>query len=279
MREERIHRRIGDVGGVGAVGGRILGAAPPVGEQRIPLDDVELNVEVALGQRLLQIFVHRQRQHLARARGRGLDLDLQLLVRAEAGFLHQLLRRRLVVFDLERRIAAPGMAGLEGAGRRHHQAGEQASFRPSRSMQRLAALRTRMSFQGEPSMRENCHGQTCGSSLRIDDEAALLDFGERVRRRRFDPVDLAGQQRRGARIGLRHRQQQHLVDLGNARLVPVIVVLDQLEPLARREARHLPRAGARGVLRESLPGGLRFGLGVGALRRRQTTSAISPGSP
>src|SRR5450755_1709643 len=32
-------------------------------------------------------------------------------------------------------------------------------------MQRLAALRTRMSFHGEPSTRENCHGQTCGSSL------------------------------------------------------------------------------------------------------------------
>src|SRR5439155_9949186 len=39
------------------------------------------------------------------------------------------------------------------------------SLRPSRSTQRLAALRTRMSFQGEPSTRENCHGQTCGSSL------------------------------------------------------------------------------------------------------------------
>src|SRR6202022_412071 len=39
------------------------------------------------------------------------------------------------------------------------------SFRPSRSTQRLAALRTRMSFQGEPSARENCQGQTCGSSL------------------------------------------------------------------------------------------------------------------
>src|SRR4029078_7017443 len=39
------------------------------------------------------------------------------------------------------------------------------SLRPSRSTQRLAALRTRMSFQGEPSTRENCQGQTCGSSL------------------------------------------------------------------------------------------------------------------
>src|ERR1700730_13028577 len=39
------------------------------------------------------------------------------------------------------------------------------SFRPSRSTQRLAALRTRMSFQGEPSARENCQGHTCGSSL------------------------------------------------------------------------------------------------------------------
>src|SRR5260370_22464412 len=39
------------------------------------------------------------------------------------------------------------------------------SFRPSRSTQRLAALRTRISVHGEPSTRENCQGQTCGSSL------------------------------------------------------------------------------------------------------------------
>ena len=131
-----------------------------------------------------------------------------------------------------------------------------------------------MSFQGEPSTRENCHGQTCGSSLALDHEAALLDFGDRIRRRRLDPVDLAGQQRRGAGIGFRHRQQHHLVDLGNARLVPVVLVLDQFEPFARREARHLPGAGARGVLGERRPGGLRFRLGVGAFGLSSNSFAI-----
>ena len=38
-------------------------------------------------------------------------------------------------------------------------------FMPSRSMARLAALRTRMSFHGEPSRREKCQGQTWGYTL------------------------------------------------------------------------------------------------------------------
>ena len=40
-------------------------------------------------------------------------------------------------------------------------------FMPSRSRARLAALRTRMSFQGEPSSREKCHGQMCGYTLAV----------------------------------------------------------------------------------------------------------------
>src|SRR4029077_3362671 len=55
----------------------------------------------------------------------------------------------------------------------------------------------------------------------VEHEAALLDLGQRVRRGRLDPVDLAGEQRGGARIGLRHRQQHHLVSLGDAILVPI----------------------------------------------------------
>src|SRR3978361_624350 len=49
--------------------------------------------------RLLQIFVHRQRQHLAGARRRGLDFHRQFLVRTEPCLLHQLLRGRLVELD------------------------------------------------------------------------------------------------------------------------------------------------------------------------------------
>ena len=44
-----------------------------------------------------------------------------------------------------------GWPGLERAGRRDHQAAQQPSFISSRLMQRLAAWRTRLSSQGEPS--------------------------------------------------------------------------------------------------------------------------------
>src|SRR5260370_257594 len=61
-----------------------------------------------------------------RTRGRGLNVGREMLARAEARLLHQFLRRRLVVFDLEGRLATPGMTWLEGAGRRHHQSAKQA---------------------------------------------------------------------------------------------------------------------------------------------------------
>ena len=160
------------------------------------------------------------------------------------------------------------MAGLEGAGRRHHQAGEQAVLAGLRDRRRDwrpcgRGCRSRASLR----RARTATARHAAPRWSVIVEAALLDFRDRIRRRRLDPVDLAGQQRRGAGIGLRHRQQHHLVDLGNARLVPIVVVLDQFEPLARREVRHLPRAGARGVLGERGPGGLRFRLGVGAFGR------------
>src|SRR3712207_8528511 len=66
----------------------------PVGEERVPLDHLELDVEVARAQRLLHEFVHRHGLHLARAGGRGDGLDLQALVRSVACLLHELLRDR-----------------------------------------------------------------------------------------------------------------------------------------------------------------------------------------
>jgi hypothetical protein len=62
------------------VGAGVLGAHAPAGEQRVPLDHVEVHVEEALLEVLLDDLVHRQRLHLARAGGRGLHLDLQGLL-------------------------------------------------------------------------------------------------------------------------------------------------------------------------------------------------------
>ena len=68
----------------------------------------------------------------------------------------------------------------------------------------------------------------------------------------LDPIDLPGQQRRDTRRRLRHRQQHDAVLLGNAVVVPVIGVLDELEPLVRHHLVEL--IGARSSRR--------FGIGL-----------------
>jgi len=49
----------------------------------------------------------------------------------------------------------------------------------------------------------------------------------------LDPIDLTGQKRGDPRRGFRHRQQDDAVLLGDAVVVPVIRILDELEPLVR----------------------------------------------
>jgi len=96
----------------------------PVGEQRVPLDDIELDVEEALGELCCtnsfieigciwpepeaEVWVFTSASWPPRSRPRS----------SACG-------RHPVILDLEFRIAAPGMAKLEGAGCRHHQAAEQ----------------------------------------------------------------------------------------------------------------------------------------------------------
>ena len=206
-------------------------------------------------------------------------MTVEFLVGTEARLLHQLLRRRLVVLDLEGRIAAPGMARLEGAGRRHHQTGEQAVLQAFAIDAEIGRLADANVVPGRAFDARELPRPDMRLLVGVDDEAALLDFCDRIRRRRLDPVDLAGKQRRGAGVRLGHRQQQHLVDLGNARLVPVIFVLHEFEPLARREARHLPGAGARGVLARTRPRRPSISPWRRRLPRHHKTSAISPGSP
>ena len=86
-----------------------------------------------------------------------------------------------------------------------------------------------------------------------DGHAALLQAGNGVRCRHFDPIDLARQQRCRPRCRLRHGEQDHLVELGNARLFPVVGVARELHALARHDAVDLERAGARGLQRDLVP--------------------------
>ncbi|MCY1225622.1 hypothetical protein D9M72_378220 [compost metagenome] len=88
----------------------------------------------------------------------------------------------------------------------------------------------------------------------VDLEAAALDLGDGVGRRGFDPVDLARQQRGGARVGLGHRHHHHLVDLWHALRVPVLRIAHHFQALARHQAAHPERPGAGGVGGKRDPG-------------------------
>ena len=56
-----------------------LGAGPPAVEQRLPFGHVELELDADIGEVLLDVFVHRQRQHLARAARRDREFEPERL--------------------------------------------------------------------------------------------------------------------------------------------------------------------------------------------------------
>ena len=105
---------------------RAVGRGARRGQQHLPLDHVEFDVDAAgLLQILLQELVHRQRQHLARAGSRDHHLERERLCRRVAGFGQQRLALggvELVAID---RRAEIGIAGLEPADRRLRRAVEQ----------------------------------------------------------------------------------------------------------------------------------------------------------
>src|SRR4029077_19588848 len=113
-----------------------------------------------------------------------------LLARTVAGLLHQRLRSLQVILDLEGRSAAPGMAGLEGPCRRHHQAREQAVAHALAVDAEIGGLAEADVVPGgaldarelpRPDMRLLIGG---------DRESAPLDFLDGIRRGRLDPIDL-----------------------------------------------------------------------------------------
>src|SRR5579864_5175842 len=100
-----------------------------------------------------------------------------MLVRAVTCLLHQLLRGVLVVFDLEGWIAAPGMAGLEGAGCRHHQAGEQTIAQAFTIDTEIGGLAHTDVVPGRAIDTRELPGPDMRLLIGIELEAALLDLG------------------------------------------------------------------------------------------------------
>ncbi len=106
-------------------------------------------------------------------------------------------------------------------------------------------------------------------------EAGLLEAVDGVGRRHLDPVDLARAQRRETRVRLRHREQDDLVDLGDARLVPVVGVLVEIDADARLEVLGDEGAGADRRLGELGPAsGLLEGRRADVEDRRQDIGEI-----
>ena len=86
-----------------------------------------------------------------------------------------------------------------------------------------------------------------------DPHAGGFQLRHRVRRRRFDQIDLARQQRIGARQCFRHRDQDQLVGLRNPLLVPVVRVLGEFGEFARHQFCQFERSGAGGLAGELVP--------------------------
>ena len=96
-----------------------------------------------------------------------------------------------------------------------------------------------------------------GPDMRVnvgdDVHAGRLELRHCIGRRRFDPVDLAGEQRRDARGRVGHREQHQALTFRYTRGIPVVRVTMQQRPIPRGEAVEDPRSGAGRRLRELIP--------------------------
>ncbi len=86
--------------------------------------------------------------------------------------------------------------------------------------------------------------------VRHDLHARGLQGRDRVRRGRLDEVDLPGHERGDAGRRFRHGQKHDAILLRDARLVPIVLVLHELQAFVRHHARELVRTRAHRVLGE-----------------------------
>src|SRR5215831_949781 len=97
----------------------LSGVARTASSRTLPLHGVEFDIDAAgLFQVVLQIFVHRQRQHLAGAGRRNHYLEGQRLLHGVAGLNEQRLAPRRVEAVAIDRVAEPGILRLQPADRR-----------------------------------------------------------------------------------------------------------------------------------------------------------------
>ena len=248
----------------------VLAAVAPVGEQRVPLDHVELDVDADVLQLLLHELVHRQRLHLAGARGADLHPQGQRPLRGVAGLGQQAPRLGLVGADVEGRVAPPGMPGAAPC-RPPAAIMPPSSVRsPSRSMreveraahphvaQRRASPRSRAARARHAAARSGVmtmpRERSCGTRVRATAPRSSPPGPTAARRCGHSPRGSAA-----ARCARRLRL-----------LAPIAVVARHLEPLARDEAGHAEGAGARGLAAKAFQAASAFGLrGAAALPLRR----------
>ena len=197
------------------------------------------NVDIdaaGLFQILLKELVHRQRQHLSRARGRDHHLEGERFFRREAGFREQLLAlggiERVAVLT---GVPKFGIARLEPADGRLRRAVEKCheAVAVDAIVQRLAYAHVLE--------RARCRADVVepGPIMRIgagrDVEAGRFQRSNSVRRRHFDPVDLAGAQRCEPRIGFGDRHQHDMIELRLLARIPVSIPAVEIDFLARND--------------------------------------------
>src|SRR5258705_10476003 len=110
-----------------------------------------------------------------------MDRDRKLCRWDEAGLMHQVLRCGFVILDFEGRLAAPGMARFEGAGRRHHQAGKQALLQALAVDAEIGRLANANVVPRRTFDARELPGPDMWLLIGLKHEAALLDFLNRTR--------------------------------------------------------------------------------------------------
>ena len=201
---------------------------------------------------------------------------MQRFLGAIPGFGHQLAGGIRVIFDLEGRFTAPRTAGLVDAGRFGHIAAEIA-FKLRAVQAQVGGFAhanifpRRALFEGElprPQVR---------LGVGVDFKALGFNLIDRIRGRGFDPVHLLREQRRGAGVGFRQRDQHHFIHPRNAIFVPVVGVFIEDQLLAGNQFFHFERTAAHRVGGEFGPRLLTARGGIASARRHRVVQLLPRG--
>ena len=181
---------------------RVVEPLPPAQQEGIPFDGDQLQVDPYGAQILLDELVHGEGQHLPGARGRDERTGLDPLALVSRLF-EQRFRPFRIVLIADRGVPKPGMPRVhlgDGGGTR---AIEELAADPLPIDGIIGRLPDQFVIPGRLG-----HVERIGPDMRVgpqdDLKAGLLQTGNAIRRWYFNPVHLAGAQRREPCGGFRH---------------------------------------------------------------------------